>query len=116
MAEVENEITRPVSTYVLFLLFVTILIYIQSIRFPFLGFDDKRFIVQNQHVQRWASVPSYFTGAGDSVDKNAPSIQNFYRPFVGLWLLLNFKILGLHPALWHISIIAMYTLGVWLFW
>ena len=117
MAEIQDRTTRPASLCVLFLILVTVLVYIQSIKFPFLGFDDKQFIVQNPHVQRWASVPSYFTGAEDtSADKNAPKIPNFYRPLVGLWLLLNFKLLGLHPALWHISIIATYALGVWLFW
>ena len=103
------------SRYVFFLLVVTCLIYAEAVTFPFLNLDDTTFIVGNEYAHHWASLPSFFTVSGGSnfVYKSA-NFTNYYRPINSVWVLLNYKLFGLHPALWHLLAIAMYLLGVWL--
>lgn len=118
MDHVENTATRPALRYALFLLIVTSLVYAQTLIFPFLQFDDTPFIVRNPMVHQWSSVPSFFvpTIAPDPAPDKHLKIANFYRPAVGLWQLLNYKLFGLHPAGWRAAALALYGLGVWLFW
>jgi hypothetical protein len=118
MGQRENTIPRPALKHALFLLLVTVLVYIGTLRFPFLGFDDTPFIVQNPSAHRWSSVRSFFLPNvfADPVQKKSLKIANFYRPVVGSWIVLNYKILGLHPALWRAAALALYGLGLWLFW
>jgi hypothetical protein len=117
MGQSEIAVPAPPLKHAVFLLLVTGLVYAQSLTFPFLRFDDTPFIVNNPHLQRWSSVGSFFSGAGNgdpAVD--VTKIPAFYRPVQGTWVLLNYKLLGLHPALWHLSAMILYGLGVCLLW
>jgi tetratricopeptide (TPR) repeat protein len=118
MDHVENLTTPPALKHALFLLIVTVLVYAQSLIFPFLLFDDTPFIVQNPSVHGWSSTPSFFfpSAIPDPHQKKNLKIANFYRPAVGLWEVLNYEAFGLHPAGWRIAALALYALGVWLFW
>jgi hypothetical protein len=102
---------------VVFLLLITCLVYVQAVAFSFLHFDDTIYIVENNYVHKWESLPSFFTGAPASVagDK-APRVANLYRPMPAIWVLLNYKLFGIRPALWHLSALALYLQGVWLMW
>jgi len=118
MTQPKNAITQAISRQAMFLISFTLLVYAQAISFPFLHLDDTVYIVSNDEVHHWSDIPSYFTGnAGEHFFAHgAPLLRNLYRPMVGCWVLLNYKLFGTQAALWHLSAIAMYVLGVWLFW
>lgn len=118
MDHVENTTTPPALRHALFLLIITTLVYAQTLIFPFLLFDDRPFIVLNQTLHSWLSVPSFFLPniIPDPHQKSVLKIANFYRPAVGLWQVLNYKVFGLHPVGWRAAALALYALGVWLFW
>jgi thioredoxin-like negative regulator of GroEL len=107
----------PALKYGLFLLVISFVVYAQAVTFPFLNLDDSSFIVQNQYIRHWQSLPSYFvTSIEDPYAKSVSKIPSFYRPVTATWLLVNYKVFGLHPSLWHAAAIALFTLGVWLLW
>ncbi len=117
MTQDQHSTTGPSLKYGMFLLAVTLLIYVQIVRFPFLDFDDKPFIIQNQATLQWKMVPTFFLGIGRSdPNKLLPTIPNLYRPVVSLWVVLNNKTFGLRPMLWRFSSLSLYLLGVWFFW
>jgi hypothetical protein len=116
MDKTQAEVSAPQFRYILFILLITFLVYVQAVRYPFLNLDDTAFIVSRQYVHQWSSLPSFFTGAATGAANDGFRISHFYRPMVLCWLLLNYKLLGLQPALWHLSAILMYCVGVWLLW
>jgi len=116
MDKTQAEAAVPQFRYVLFVLLITFLVYVQSVRYPFLNLDDTAFIVGRQYVHQWSSVPSFFTGVITGAANDGFRVSHLYRPMLLCWLLLNYKLLGLQPALWHLSAILMYCLGVWLLW
>lgn len=111
------ETSQPkLRQQVLFLLVVTILVYCQSITFPFLNLDDNQYIVGNDYFHHWSSLPSFFIHTGSHLEYKSASFANFYRPVTCTWVLLSYKLFGLHPWLWHLAGLALYLLGVWLLW
>ena len=117
VSPMENASTSSSWKYALFLVIVVVLVYAPSFRFPFLVLDDTPFIVKNPAAHEWSAVPSYFTGApGDNSLQSTVKIPNLYRPLPALWVLLNYKLLGLHPGLWHLVAVLVYTLSVLLLW
>lgn len=115
VAEIRGS--RRFSGYALFLLTVIVLVYIQTLTFGFLEFDDTPFLVQNPLLREWSSVRFYFTGAAHTVlEKNAQTIPNFYRPITGFSTILYYKFFGSNPVPWRASVLALYLLGVWLVW
>src|SRR6266481_1449731 len=116
MNKTQVEAVAPQFRYILFILLITFLVYVQAVRYPFLSLDDTAFIVGRQYVHQWSSVPSFFTGVITGAANDGFRVSHLYRPMLLCWLLLNYKLLGLQPALWHLSAILMYCLGVWLLW
>ena len=103
------------SKHLVFILLLTILVYVQSASFPFLQFDDTTFIVENPRMHQWAALPSFFLGGGSAADK-ATVIPGFYRPLQNCWVLLSYKVLGQRPGLWHLVGVLLYGLGIGLLW
>ncbi|HJX83442.1 MAG TPA: hypothetical protein VJ723_03770 [Candidatus Angelobacter sp.] len=118
MNQTVNESAPRAYKHAVFLVLFTCLVYAQSIGFPFLHFDDTIYIVENNYVHQWASVPSFFTGAADGGPaENGPKIvANLYRPLPQVWVLLNYKLWGVQPALWHLTSVGFYVLAVCLLW
>ena len=116
MDKIQSEAAVPQFRYVLFVLLITFLVYVQAVRHPFLNLDDTAFIVGRQYVHQWSSLPYFFTGAITSAANDGFRVSHLYRPLLLCWLLLNYKLWGLQPALWHLTSILMYCLGVWLLW
>jgi hypothetical protein len=110
--------SRLGSKYAFFILGIAFLVYAQTIRFPFLGFDDKGYIVNNPSVHHYSTIGSSFlpTVVSDPYRQESLKVANFYRPLVGLWIVLNYKLFGLHAWLWRIAALVTYSFGVWLFW
>src|SRR5216684_7840806 len=93
-------------------LLLTVVAYIGTLRFDFV-FDDVPQIVENAQLRSWHSVPGFFSHhLWAEVAPNQTG--NFYRPLFLFWLLLNFKLFGLHPVGWHTATIAMHALVTWL--
>src|SRR5258708_26057855 len=116
MTQDQHSTTGPSLKYGMFLLAVTLLIYVQIVRFPFLDFDDKPFIIQNQATLQWKMVPAFFLGIGRSdPNKLLPTIPNLYRPVASLWVILNDKAFRLRPMLWRPSPLSLSLFGALLF-
>ncbi len=95
------------------LIAATLSTYLQVISFPFLVLDDNQQIVQNEAVHHWSALPSYFT---HDVWESGSAGARYYRPFLHVWLLVNYKLFGLHPMPWHAALLLLYALCVILFW
>jgi len=104
--------TRPAQRRLLIvacLLLVTFLVHARATGFGFCVFDDTHQIINNPTLQ-WKSAPSYFVK--DVWQFPQPQYRNYFRPVFLLWLLINFKLFGLHPAFWHLTSIALHGVVV----
>jgi Tfp pilus assembly protein PilF len=98
-------------------LVLTFVAYSGTLGYEFV-YDDDDQIIGNRYLSSWSYLTRYFTEHSWSHrDFNLPG--NYYRPFVLVWLRLNYSLLGLHPALWHLIAVLMYLGAVaavyWLF-
>src|ERR1700682_2086724 len=117
MPQTREEIRRPQPKHAVFLLLVTVLVYVQTVTFPFLRYDDIVYISDNPYTQQWRSVPSFFnTYVNQGFAQKSARLPNMYRPVTSCWILLNYKLFGQHAGLWHLCALIFYALGVWLFW
>jgi hypothetical protein len=91
------------------LFFITFLVHAPALGFGFSLYDDTHQILQNPTLE-WSAAPSYFVK--DVWRNPAPQYRNYYRPIFMLWLLLNFKLFGLHPAAWHLAALALHGVVV----
>jgi len=90
---------------------VTLLAYAAVSSFEFV-YDDGVQIVHNSFVQHWRYVPAFFaTHAWQYVTPYMKS--NYYRPIYMIWLLLNFKLFGLHSGAWHLAVVALHLVVTW---
>ncbi len=101
------------ALFVALLLVVTGLVYLQASQFGFLSFDDTPYILDNESIRHWASLPAFF--ATDLWQQSSPGAI-YYRPLFLSWTLLSYKLFGLHGGLWHLSSVAVYLAGVLLGW
>src|SRR5262249_16740139 len=109
-AKKESDYTRLLA---ILLLAPTLLPYLHVIYFPFLVLDDNQLIVNSDSVHHWSAVPSYFT---QDLWESGSTGRRYYRPFLQLWLLVNYKLFGLHPSLWHAALLLLYAASVLLLW
>jgi len=95
----------------LLVLAVTLLAYSAVSSFQFV-YDDDGQIVHDSFVQQWRYLPAYFnTHVWQYLAPRLPG--NYYRPIFMIWLLLNFKLLGLHPGAWHLAVLALHLVVTW---
>lgn len=95
----------------LLVLAVTLLAYCAVSSFQFV-YDDDGQIVHDSFVQQWRYVPAYFTThVWEYLAPRMPG--NYYRPIFMLWLLVNFKLFGLHPGAWHLALVALHLVVTW---
>lgn len=95
----------------LLVLAATFLAYAGVSSFGFV-YDDEAQIVHDSFVQHWHFVPAYFTS--HVWQWIYPHVAgNYYRPVFLLWLLLNFKIFGLHAGGWHLAVLALHLVVTW---
>src|ERR1700743_360987 len=106
--------TTKRGAYLFFMIVVTALVYLQVTRFSFLAYDDTPSIVNNETMRHWSSLPSFF--ATDVWQGSNPGLLLYYRPLFLCWLLLNFKLFGLHGSLWHAVAVAVFLAGAVLAW
>lgn len=95
----------------LLVLAVTLLAYAAVSSFQFV-YDDEAQIVHDSFVQQWRYLPAYFTT--HVWEYIVPYMKgNYYRPIFMIWLLLNFKLFGLHPGAWHLAVVALHLVVTW---
>ncbi len=87
------------------LLLVTFLVHARALGFGFCDLDDVHQIIENPTLQ-WRSAPDYFVK--DVWRNPQPQYRTYYRPMFLLWLLVNLKLFGLHPTLWHLAALALH--------
>jgi len=91
------------------LLLVTFCVHAQAVGYGFCNLDDLHQIVQNPTLQ-WKSAGDFFV---KDVWRNPQAqYRNYYRPVFLLWLLVNLKLFGLHPALWHLATLGLHGVVV----
>ncbi len=83
----------------------TLLVYLATLRFGFV-YDDLGQIVSNPAIQSWSYWPQYFRA---NVWMQQTSVGNYYRPLFLTWLLLHFKIFGLHAFWWHLTAVLAHV-------
>lgn len=106
--------TTKRSVFLFFMVAVTVLVYWQVTRFSFLVYDDTPSILNNETMRHWDSLPWFFDT--DVWQGAYPSAMMYYRPLFLGWLLLNFKLFGMHGGWWHAAEILLYVVGVVLAW
>ena len=75
-------------------------------------YDDESQIVHDSFVQHWHFFPYYFVS--HVWQYIVPHVAgNYYRPVFLTWLLLNFKLFGLHAVGWHLAVVALHLLVTW---
>jgi tetratricopeptide (TPR) repeat protein len=68
-----------------------------------LVFDDYLTIEHRTKVN-WSSLPHFFT-----TDQSAIFGSNFYRPLLGVWYEVLYRLCGAHPAAWHLASILLHV-------
>jgi hypothetical protein len=90
---------------------VTLLTYAAVSSFQFV-YDDEGQIVHDSFVQQWHFLPAFFTT--HVWQYVTPYMKgNYYRPIFMIWLLLNFKLFGLHPVPWHLAVLGLHLVVTW---
>jgi protein O-mannosyl-transferase len=85
---------------------ITFLAYAAVSGFGFV-YDDEGQIVHDSFVQHWHFFPAYFVS--HVWQYVVPHVGgNYYRPVFLTWLLLNFKLFGLHAAGWHLAVVFLH--------
>jgi tetratricopeptide (TPR) repeat protein len=82
---------------------ITAAVYLPTAAYDFVC-DDREQILLNPHHFAWRLLPSYF--ASDVWTHTTGLLSNYYRPIFTTWLMVNDKLFGLHPGLWHLSAVA----------
>ncbi len=105
------EPDRPVLTTwlaVIFVLVVTFLVYLPTLRFQFV-FDDVEQIVKNQNIQSWSYLPDYFTK--HLWNQEGWHHAQYYRPLFLVWMRINHAFFGLDATYWHLTTVAAHMLA-----
>jgi len=90
---------------------VSFLAYAAVSSFGFV-YDDEGQIIHDSFVQHWRFFPAYFVShVWQYVVPHA--LGNYYRPVFLTWLLLNFKLFGLHAAGWHLAVVFLHLIVTW---
>ena len=87
---------------------LTFLVYAPTLRYDFV-YDDNPQIVTNPNVQFWSHLPKLFN---EHVWIQQPqSDAQYYRPVFTAWLLLQFKLFGLHRVFWHLGAVLLHLVA-----
>jgi len=91
---------------------LTALVYIATLSYGFV-YDDVLQILQSPALHSWHYLPQYFSShVLAAIHPGAAG--NYYRPFLLLWLRLNYVVFGTDPAGWHGSTVACHSLATYL--
>lgn len=98
------------------ILAVTAVVYLRSLENGFV-LDDLVQIIRNPDIGGWSFLWKGFTRSEFWYsDAGFVQVQQFrnYRPLILVWDWMDYHLFGLHPALWHASIVVVHLVAVWL--
>ena len=93
---------------------ITLLVYLRCLENG-LVYDDHEMIILNRYIGDWAMVWRSFVN--DSWwFRNPLSLPQsaYYRPLQDVWLAVNYHLFGLAPVGWHLAIVAVHLVAVYL--
>jgi len=114
MKDIKQNPNRRYLVLLFLLLLAVVGAYSRVVSFPFLEYDDQAYILNNEVIRHWSSLSFIF--GSDVWQGRMDMVRPYYRPLFVSWTLCNFKLYGLHPALWHLSSLALYLIAVCLGW
>jgi len=77
--------------------------------------DDNRMIVRNAYIGQWSFLwKSIIYDEFWYLDPAHLPQTSYYRPLQDIWLGLHYQAFGLNPVGWHLTLLALYLLAVWL--
>ena len=71
--------------------------------------DDHEQIELSQARLTWSNVPGYFSDDVWGYLQQDTIKGNYYRPVFETWLMLNYELVGVDPALWHLTTIIAHV-------
>ena len=93
---------------------ITLIFYLRCVGNAFV-YDDNEMIVINRSIGDWAMVwRSFVNDSWWFRNPNKLPQSAYYRPLQDVWLWLNYQLFGLAPAGWHLMMIAVHLIAVWL--
>ncbi len=93
---------------------ITLIAYLRCVGNAFV-FDDNEMIVINHSIGDWAMVwRSFVNDSWWFRNPNKLPQSAYYRPLQDVWLWLNYQLFGLAPAGWHLMMVAVHLIAVWL--
>lgn len=93
---------------------ITLLVYLRCLDND-LVYDDHEMIVLNRFIGDWAMVWRSFVNDSWWFRNPLKLPQSaYYRPLQDVWLALNYDLFGFAPAGWHLAIVAVHLIAVWL--
>ena len=93
---------------------ITLLVYLRCVGNGFV-YDDNEMIVFNRYIGDWAMV--WRSLVNDSWWFRNPfklPQSAYYRPLQDVWLAANYHLFGFAPPGWHLAIVAVHLIAVWL--
>jgi len=97
-----------------FVLLLTAAVYLRCTRNEFV-FDDKEMIVRNRFLGDWAMVwDSFVRDSWWFIDPHHLPQSAYYRPLQDVWFWLNYHLFGFAVPGWHLTLIAVHLIAVWL--
>jgi Flp pilus assembly protein TadD len=93
---------------------LTLLTYLRCVGNQFV-FDDIDMVVKNAFISRWSMIwKSFVSDSWWFIDPLNLPHSAYYRPLQDVWLSLNYHLFGFAPAGWHLSLVALHLVVVWL--
>lgn len=73
-------------------------------------FDDRKQVLENSTLTHLGSIPGYFSHPGGYLVGDF----SYYRPLFGAWTNLNYFMFRLNPSGWHVALLLLHALVVFL--
>ena len=93
---------------------ITLIVYLRCVGNAFV-YDDNEMIVLNRFIGDFALVWKSFVNDSWWFRNPLKLPQSaYYRPLQDVWLAANFHLFGFAPPGWHLAIVAVHLIAVWL--
>jgi len=113
-AAIDGTAARRESLVMGGVLLAVLLAYLRSLAGGFVH-DDNRMIVRNAYLTHWSFLwKSIIYDEFWYLDPAHLPQTSYYRPLQDIWLGLHYQAFGLNPVAWHVTMLALYLLVVWL--
>lgn len=93
--------------YLFLLFFISFALYAQTLNYGFV-FDDQNLIVKNNLIKSYAYIPDIFT---KEFFNEPGSKSGYYRPLINFSFLLEYKLAGLTPFIFHLTNVLIHALN-----